>query len=149
MIIISMKLLLTMCFGCLEAHSMERRCLEAWAMVPFLVAVGSLYLCYKKKKLSTLSGAAQIPVLTGRQEQEQRLEVEEIRRRNESTREAAEENSSSNSAEWSGKDKNAIDKVFKNLDENGDSQVDFKEFVIFVAALTCCCHKYFEQNAAK
>uniref|UniRef100_A0A803V856 S100 calcium binding protein P n=34 Tax=Passeriformes TaxID=9126 RepID=A0A803V856_FICAL len=49
----------------------------------------------------------------------------------------------------SGKDKNAIDKVFKNLDENGDSQVDFKEFVIFVAALTCCCHKYFEQNAAK
>lgn len=49
----------------------------------------------------------------------------------------------------SGKDKNAIDKVFKNLDENGDSQVDFKEFVLFVAALTCCCHKYFEQNAAK
>ncbi|NWZ98493.1 protein S100-P [Geospiza fortis] len=49
----------------------------------------------------------------------------------------------------SGKDKNAIDKVFKNLDENGDSQVDFKEFVIFVAALTGCCHKYFEQNAAK
>ncbi|NWV68690.1 S100P protein, partial [Malurus elegans] len=49
----------------------------------------------------------------------------------------------------SGKDRDAIDKVFKNLDENGDSQVDFKEFVIFVAALTCCCHKYFEQNAAK
>lgn len=49
----------------------------------------------------------------------------------------------------SGKDKDAIDKVFKNLDENGDSQVDFKEFVIFVAALTCCCHKYFEQKAAK
>ncbi|XP_041258982.1 protein S100-P [Onychostruthus taczanowskii] len=49
----------------------------------------------------------------------------------------------------SGEDKNAIDKVFKNLDENGDSQVDFKEFVIFVASLTCCCHKYFQQNAAK
>ncbi|NXG21812.1 S100P protein, partial [Grallaria varia] len=49
----------------------------------------------------------------------------------------------------SGKDKNAIDRVFKNLDENGDSQVDFKEFVIFVATLTACCHKYFEQNAAK
>ncbi|NXL83134.1 S100P protein, partial [Alectura lathami] len=47
-----------------------------------------------------------------------------------------------------GKDKDAIDRVFKNLDENGDSQVDFKEFVIFVAALTCCCHKYFEQKAA-
>ncbi|XP_009888831.1 PREDICTED: protein S100-P [Charadrius vociferus] len=49
----------------------------------------------------------------------------------------------------SGKDKDAIDKVFKDLDENGDSQVDFKEFVIFVAALTCCCHEYFEQQAAK
>ncbi|NXG04555.1 S100P protein, partial [Sakesphorus luctuosus] len=49
----------------------------------------------------------------------------------------------------SGKDKDAIDRIFKDLDENGDSQVDFKEFVIFVAALTCCCHKYFEQNAAK
>ncbi|NXK72668.1 S100P protein, partial [Amazona guildingii] len=49
----------------------------------------------------------------------------------------------------SGKDKDAIDKVFKSLDENGDSQVDFKEFVIFVAALTCCCHKYFEQKTAK
>ncbi|NXP08216.1 S100P protein, partial [Thinocorus orbignyianus] len=45
----------------------------------------------------------------------------------------------------SGKDKGAIDKVFKNLDENGDSQVDFKEFVIFVATLTCLCHKYFEK----
>ncbi|NXP23713.1 S100P protein, partial [Scytalopus superciliaris] len=49
----------------------------------------------------------------------------------------------------SGKDKDAIDRVFKNLDENGDSQVDFKEFVIFVATLTCCCHKYFEKNAAR
>lgn len=49
----------------------------------------------------------------------------------------------------SGKDKDAIDTVFKNLDENGDSEVDFKEFVIFVAALTCCCHKYFEQITAK
>ncbi|XP_009952425.1 PREDICTED: protein S100-P-like [Leptosomus discolor] len=49
----------------------------------------------------------------------------------------------------SGKDKNAIDKVFKNLDENGDSHVDFKEYVIFVAALTRCCHQYFEQKAAK
>uniref|UniRef100_A0A8C3C829 S100 calcium binding protein P n=1 Tax=Cairina moschata TaxID=8855 RepID=A0A8C3C829_CAIMO len=45
--------------------------------------------------------------------------------------------------------KDATDEVFRNLDENGDSQVDFKEFVIFVAALTCCCHKYFEQKAAK
>uniref|UniRef100_U3J1E3 S100 calcium binding protein P n=1 Tax=Anas platyrhynchos platyrhynchos TaxID=8840 RepID=U3J1E3_ANAPP len=47
------------------------------------------------------------------------------------------------------RNKDANDEVFRNLDENGDSQVDFKEFVIFVAALTCCCHKYFEQKAAK
>ncbi|NXL53662.1 S100P protein, partial [Podilymbus podiceps] len=48
-----------------------------------------------------------------------------------------------------GKNKDATEKAFKNLDENGDYQVDFKEFVTFVAALTCCCHKYFEQQAAK
>uniref|UniRef100_A0A8B9QDR5 S100 calcium binding protein P n=1 Tax=Apteryx owenii TaxID=8824 RepID=A0A8B9QDR5_APTOW len=30
----------------------------------------------------------------------------------------------------------ALDRIFKDLDENGDSQVDFKEFVTFVAALT-------------
>ncbi|XP_059701195.1 uncharacterized protein LOC132326679 isoform X2 [Haemorhous mexicanus] len=85
-----------------KAHSLERRYLEAWAILPFLAAVGSLCLCYKKKKHSTLSGAAQLPVLTARQEQEQeqRLEEEELHGRNESTREAAEENSSSNSAEW-------------------------------------------------
>ncbi|NXJ60727.1 S100P protein, partial [Rostratula benghalensis] len=49
----------------------------------------------------------------------------------------------------SGKNKDAIDEVFKNLDENGDSQVDFKEFVIFVASLTHCCHKCVEKKAAK
>ncbi|NXO59338.1 S100P protein, partial [Aramus guarauna] len=49
----------------------------------------------------------------------------------------------------SGKDKNTIDNLFKSLDENRDSQVDFKEFVIFVTALTCCCHRYFAQKAAK
>ncbi|XP_068799519.1 protein S100-P [Struthio camelus] len=48
-----------------------------------------------------------------------------------------------------GKEQEAIDQLFKNLDENGDSQVDFKEFVIFVATLTCCCHKYFQQRGAK
>nr|XP_048703228.1 protein S100-P isoform X2 [Caretta caretta] len=47
------------------------------------------------------------------------------------------------------KDKEAVDKLFKGLDENGDSEVDFNEFVIFVAAMTCCCHKYFEQKGPK
>ncbi|XP_038255983.1 protein S100-P [Dermochelys coriacea] len=47
------------------------------------------------------------------------------------------------------KDKEAVDKLFKGLDENGDSEVDFNEFVIFVAAMTCSCHKYFEQKGPK
>mgnify|MGYP001859539549 FL=1 len=48
------------------------------------------------------------------------------------------------------KDKDANDKVFKNLDENGDSQVDrFKEFVIFMGVLICCCHNYFEHKASR
>ncbi|XP_037991646.1 uncharacterized protein LOC119700516 [Motacilla alba alba] len=93
-----------------EAHSLEKRYLESWAVLPFLVAVGSLYLCYKKKKHSSLSGAAQLPVLTGRQEQEQRLEVEELHGRNEYTREAAEENSSSNSVEW------AVSMLYESLE---------------------------------
>ncbi|KAG6935849.1 S100 calcium binding protein P [Chelydra serpentina] len=44
------------------------------------------------------------------------------------------------------KDKEAADKLFKGLDENGDSEVDFNEFIIFVAAMTCCCHDYFVQK---
>ncbi|XP_063014119.1 uncharacterized protein LOC134419079 isoform X1 [Melospiza melodia melodia] len=82
------------------AYSLKRRYLESWATLPFLAAVGSLYLFYRKKKHSTLSGAAQLPVLTGGHEQEQRVEVEELHGRDEPTREAAEENSSPNSAEW-------------------------------------------------
>ncbi|XP_069600905.1 protein S100-P-like [Ranitomeya imitator] len=35
------------------------------------------------------------------------------------------------------KEKNDCEKLLKDLDENGDSEVDFKEFMIFVAALTC------------
>ncbi|XP_056345673.1 uncharacterized protein LOC130252282 [Oenanthe melanoleuca] len=82
-----------------EAHLLER-CLETWAILAFSGAVGSLYLCYRKKQRSTPSGAAQLPVLTGQQQQEQMLEMEELHRRNESTQETAEENSSCNSIEW-------------------------------------------------
>ncbi|XP_053423461.1 protein S100-P [Nycticebus coucang] len=49
----------------------------------------------------------------------------------------------------SGKDKDAVDKLLKDLDANGDAQVDFSEFVVFVAALTSACHKYFEQARPK
>ncbi|XP_078534631.1 protein S100-P [Lissotriton helveticus] len=49
----------------------------------------------------------------------------------------------------SAKDKDAVDKLMKDLDENGDSEVDFNEFIIFVAALTSICHKYFEDKPPK
>lgn len=33
----------------------------------------------------------------------------------------------------------------KDLDENGDGEVDFTEFVIMVAALTVACNEFFEE----
>ncbi|KAF1418623.1 hypothetical protein FQV23_0009378, partial [Spheniscus humboldti] len=73
-----------------EAHSLKKRDLAIWAIIPFLVAVGSFYLCYKKKQLSKLPGSAQLPVPAGRHQEEQMLEVAELCGRNESTNEAAE-----------------------------------------------------------
>ncbi|XP_029447399.1 protein S100-P [Rhinatrema bivittatum] len=46
------------------------------------------------------------------------------------------------------KDKDAVNKFFKELDVNGDSEVDFNEFIILMAALTCICHE-FAQKASK
>ncbi|XP_030048449.1 protein S100-P [Microcaecilia unicolor] len=46
-------------------------------------------------------------------------------------------------------DKVTIDKLLKDLDENGDSEVDFKEFIMFVTVLTCICHEYFTEGAGK
>ncbi len=40
----------------------------------------------------------------------------------------------------SAKNQEEVDKLLKGLDFNGDSEVDFSEFVIMVAALTCACH---------
>ncbi|XP_008050235.1 protein S100-P [Carlito syrichta] len=48
-----------------------------------------------------------------------------------------------------GKDKDAVDKLLKDLDANGDAQVDFNEFIVFVAALTAACHKFFQQAECK
>ncbi|XP_005408869.1 PREDICTED: protein S100-P [Chinchilla lanigera] len=45
----------------------------------------------------------------------------------------------------SGKDKDTVDKLLKDLDANGDATVDFNEFMVFVAALTSACHSYFVQ----
>lgn len=38
------------------------------------------------------------------------------------------------------KNQEEVDKLLKGLDFNGDSEVDFGEFVVLVAALTCACH---------
>ncbi|XP_074083454.1 protein S100-P [Macrotis lagotis] len=48
-----------------------------------------------------------------------------------------------------GKNNDQVEKLFKNLDNNGDSQVDFNEFIILVAALTSACHKYCHEKGSK
>ncbi|KAM5318416.1 protein S100-P-like [Glossophaga mutica] len=40
----------------------------------------------------------------------------------------------------SGRDKDAMDKLLKDLDANGDATVDSNEFIVFVAATTSACH---------
>ncbi|XP_027650618.1 uncharacterized protein LOC114013760 [Falco peregrinus] len=84
--------------------------LATWAIIPFVVAVGSLYLCYKKKQRSKLSGSAQVPAPAARRQDARMLKVVEHQGRNECTNEAAEENSSCNSAEW------AVSTLYESLD---------------------------------
>ncbi|XP_059211179.1 protein S100-P-like [Centropristis striata] len=38
------------------------------------------------------------------------------------------------------KNQGEVDKLLKGLDMDGDSEVDFTEFVILVVTLTCACH---------
>lgn len=40
----------------------------------------------------------------------------------------------------SGRDKDAMDKLLRDLDTNGNSTVDSNEFTVFVAATTSACH---------
>ncbi|XP_026702722.1 uncharacterized protein LOC113479174 [Athene cunicularia] len=90
-----------------EAHSLKKRDLAIWTVIPFLVVVGSLYLCYKKKQHSKLAGSAQ---LARRHREEQMLEVSELHGTNEPTNEAAGENSSCNSAGW------VVSTLYESLD---------------------------------
>ncbi|XP_061918603.1 protein S100-A1 [Entelurus aequoreus] len=43
----------------------------------------------------------------------------------------------------------AIDKIMADLDENGDCQLDFQEFVVLVAALTVACNDFFVGSCKK
>ncbi|XP_032991969.1 protein S100-A1 [Lacerta agilis] len=45
------------------------------------------------------------------------------------------------------KDTEAVDKIMHDLDENGDGEVDFQEFVVLVAALTVACNNFFWENS--
>ncbi|XP_069507188.1 protein S100-A1-like isoform X2 [Ambystoma mexicanum] len=44
------------------------------------------------------------------------------------------------------KDMSSVDNVLKELDENGDGEVDFQEFVIMVATLTVACNTFFSEE---
>ncbi|XP_025910597.1 uncharacterized protein LOC112960496 isoform X2 [Apteryx rowi] len=93
-----------------EADSLEKREMAILAIIPFLVAVGSLYLCCKKKQDSKLSGSTQLPMPEERHEEEQMLQLDELHGRSEFINEAAEENSSCNSAEW------AVSTLYESFD---------------------------------
>ncbi|PWA14802.1 hypothetical protein CCH79_00014535 [Gambusia affinis] len=41
------------------------------------------------------------------------------------------------------KNPSEVDKLMKDLDFNGDSEVDFQEFITLVVALTCAAHNRF------
>ncbi|XP_057219820.1 protein S100-Z [Malurus melanocephalus] len=43
------------------------------------------------------------------------------------------------------KDPLLVNKIMNDLDSNKDSEVDFNEFVILVAALTVACKDFFEE----
>ena len=44
------------------------------------------------------------------------------------------------------RDMEAVDKLLKHLDTNGDAMVDFNEFTVFVAAITSACESYLPQK---
>ncbi|XP_060111693.1 protein S100-A1 [Heteronotia binoei] len=45
------------------------------------------------------------------------------------------------------KDTSAVDSIMHDLDENGDGEVDFTEFVTMVAGLTVICNAFFCEEA--
>ncbi|XP_016079655.1 PREDICTED: protein S100-Z, partial [Miniopterus natalensis] len=47
------------------------------------------------------------------------------------------------------KDSQLVDKLMQELDASKDNEVDFKEFVVTVAALTAACNDYFVEQLKK
>lgn len=41
------------------------------------------------------------------------------------------------------KDPAMLESMMESLDADGDTEVDFQEFMIFIAKLTICCHEFF------
>ncbi|XP_037355912.1 protein S100-A1 [Talpa occidentalis] len=44
------------------------------------------------------------------------------------------------------KDSETVEKLMKELDENGDGEVDFQEYVVLIAALTVACNSFFWES---
>ncbi|XP_072316486.1 protein S100-A1 [Eucyclogobius newberryi] len=42
------------------------------------------------------------------------------------------------------KDPAKLEELMKDLDENGDGQVDFQEYVVFVVTMACLCNDFLE-----
>lgn len=47
------------------------------------------------------------------------------------------------------KDPAAVDKIMKDLDTNGDGQVDFEEFVSLVVGLSIACEQCYQTHMKK
>ncbi|XP_076995504.1 protein S100-Z-like isoform X2 [Tamandua tetradactyla] len=47
------------------------------------------------------------------------------------------------------KDPELVDKIMQDLDADKDNEVDFREFVVMVAALTVACNDYFVEQLKK
>ncbi|XP_062845578.1 protein S100-B [Trichomycterus rosablanca] len=44
------------------------------------------------------------------------------------------------------KDPSSFDSLMESLDADGDAEVDFQEFMTFVAMVTICCNEFFEHH---
>ena len=53
------------------------------------------------------------------------------------------------SLKQSQKDPAAVDKIMKDLDTNGDGQVDFEEFVSLVVGLSIACEQCYQMHMKK